>query len=95
MLSDDQKQERLQIFLEFIATIKHLSKSMLDCSVTMEETVVIPHTRDKETDQVVDPVGPARPPECMGPCQLYKKDGHGTLSSGVPLSMPSTPSRLC
>jgi histone-lysine N-methyltransferase SETMAR len=44
LLSDDQKQERVRICSDFIAAIHRRSKSMLDCIVTMDETMVSYHT---------------------------------------------------
>jgi histone-lysine N-methyltransferase SETMAR len=44
LLSDDQKQERVRICSEFVAAIHRRSKSMLDCIVTMDETMVSYHT---------------------------------------------------
>jgi hypothetical protein len=43
LLSDEQKQERVQVCLDFIAAIHHWSKSMLDCIVTMDEMMVSCH----------------------------------------------------
>ncbi len=44
LLSDVQKQERVRVCKEFIAAIRRRSLSMLDCIVTMDETMVSFHT---------------------------------------------------
>jgi hypothetical protein len=44
LLSDDQKQERVRICSDFVAAIHRRSKSMLNCIVTMDETMVSYHT---------------------------------------------------
>jgi hypothetical protein len=44
LLNDEQKQERVQVCSDFIAAVHCQFKSMLDCIVTMEETVVSYHT---------------------------------------------------
>ena len=44
ILSADQKMERVCISKQFIATVRRWSKSMLDCIVTIDETMVAYHT---------------------------------------------------
>ncbi len=53
LLDNDQKQEGVRVCSDFIAAIHHWSKSILECIVTMEETMVSYHTLEtkKESKQ--------------------------------------------
>ncbi len=44
LLSDDQKQQRVEVCTEFVATVHRCSLAMLDTIVTMDETMVCYHT---------------------------------------------------
>jgi uncharacterized ferritin-like protein (DUF455 family) len=46
LLNEDQKQESVRTCKEFVAAIQRRSMAMLDCTVTMDKTMVsvLPHT---------------------------------------------------
>ncbi len=44
LLNYEQKQERVQVCSDFIATVHLQSRSMLECIMTMDETIVSYHT---------------------------------------------------
>jgi hypothetical protein len=44
LLNDEQKQERVRVCSDFIAAIHRRFKSMLDCIVIMDKTMVSYHT---------------------------------------------------
>jgi hypothetical protein len=44
LLNEDQKQERVQTCKEFVAAVQRRSMVMLDCIITMDETMVSYHT---------------------------------------------------
>ena len=44
LLNEDQKMERVRICRKFVAAVRRRSMSMLDCIVTMDETMVSYHT---------------------------------------------------
>jgi hypothetical protein len=44
LLSEDQKQECVQTCKEFVTAVQHRSMAMLDCSVTIDKTMVSYHT---------------------------------------------------
>ncbi len=64
LLNDEQKQERVRVCSDFIAAIHRRFKSMLDCIVTMDKTMVSYHTPEtkKQSKQWIpkDQPGPIK-----------------------------------
>jgi hypothetical protein len=51
LLSDHQKQQCVEICIEFVATIHNRSLAMLDSILTMDKTTVCYHTPQKKQSQ--------------------------------------------
>jgi hypothetical protein len=56
LLNEDQKQEHVRTCTEFVAAVQRRSMAMLDCIVTMDETMVSYHTPEtkKQSKQWVE-----------------------------------------
>jgi hypothetical protein len=78
LLSDDQKQQPVEICIEFVTTIHHRSLAMLDSILTMDKTIICYHTPQKKQCSI----GQRRVSwahKGQVPCQLDQTDVAGFL----------------